>query len=91
MLSQALHLTRGAGASTWATSCGRRALIGLLTELAVDPRSQVLMATHSPVLAAVPGATVLQLDEQGLSPTSWQDLDMVDHYRRFLDSPPRYL
>ena len=49
------------------------------------------MATHSPVLAAVPGATVLQLDEQGLSPTSWQDLDMVDHYRRFLDSPPRYL
>jgi predicted ATPase len=67
------------------------ALVGLLAELAADPRSQVLMATHSPVLAAVPGATLLQLDEQGLSPTSWQDVDVVDHHRRFLDSPPRYL
>jgi predicted ATPase len=67
------------------------ALVGQLAELAADPRSQVLLATHSPVLASVPGATVLQLGEDGIAPTVWQDLDVVDHYRRFLDAPERYL
>lgn len=67
------------------------ALVGQLAELAADPRSQVLMATHSPVLAAVPGATLLQLDEHGITPTAWDELSVVDHYRRFLDEPMRYL
>jgi predicted ATPase len=66
-------------------------LIGLLAELVSDPRSQVLLATHSPVLAALPGATVLQLDESGLTPTTWEELAVVDHYRRFLGSPLQYL
>ncbi len=66
-------------------------LAGLLAELAADPRSQVLLATHSPVLAAIPGATVLQLDEHGLTPTAWDDLAVVDHYRRFLGAPMQYL
>ena len=60
-------------------------LVGLLAELARRPRAQVLLATHSPVLAAIPGATVLQLDENGLTPTAWEDLAVVDHYRRFLE------
>ncbi|HEU5486766.1 MAG TPA: AAA family ATPase [Microlunatus sp.] len=67
------------------------ALVGQLAELAGDPRSQVLLATHSPILAAVPGATLLQLDEHGITTTAWKDLDVVDHYRRFLDGPGRYL
>lgn len=67
------------------------ALVGQLAELAADSRSQVLMATHSPVLAAVPGATILQLDETGITPTAWDDLAVVDHYRRFLEAPLRYL
>jgi len=66
-------------------------LVGLLAELAADPRAQVLLATHSPVLAAIPGATVLQLDENGITPTTWEDLAVVDHYRRFLGSPVKYL
>lgn len=66
-------------------------LVGLLAELAGDPRAQVLMATHSPVLAAIPGATLLQLDADGITPTSWEDLSVVDHYRRFLQAPQQYL
>ena len=66
-------------------------LIGLLAEVAADPRAQVLLATHSPVLAALPGATVLQLDDNGITPTTWEDLAVVDHYRRFLGSPMQYL
>lgn len=67
------------------------ALVGQLAELAADPRSQVLLATHSPILAAIPGATLLQLDEQGITPTHWEALDVVDHHRRFLEAPMRYL
>ena len=66
-------------------------LVGLLAELATDPRAQVLLATHSPVLAAIPGATVLQLDSAGITQTSWEDLTVVDHYRRFLHAPQQYL
>ena len=66
-------------------------LVDHLSELAADPRSQVIMATHSPVLAATPGADLLQLDADGLHPTSWADLAVVDHYRRFLAEPKRYL
>ena len=66
-------------------------LVGQLLELAADPQSQVIMATHSPVLAATPGAVLLQLDAAGLHPTTWADLAVVDHYRRFLAEPQRYL
>lgn len=66
-------------------------LVGLLAELVTDPRTQVLLATHSPVLAAIPGATLLQLDDDGITPTAWEDLAVVDHYRRFLQAPQQYL
>ncbi|MGI8458457.1 MAG: AAA family ATPase [Propionibacteriaceae bacterium] len=67
------------------------ALVGQLAELTAEPQSQVLMATHSPILTAVPGADLWQLDGDGLSRTSWADLSVVDHYRRFLDRPEAYL
>ncbi len=66
-------------------------LVGHLAELARDELSQVIVATHSPIVAATPGATLLQLDDDGLTPSSWEDLAIVDHYRRFLDGPTRYL
>lgn len=66
-------------------------LVGQLAELAADPRTQVIMATHSPVLAAIPGADLRQLDDQGMTPVTWAELAVVDHYRRFLADPERYL
>ncbi len=38
-------------------------LVGLVADLASTGTAQVVVATHSPVVAAVPGATVLQLDD----------------------------
>jgi predicted ATPase len=32
-----------------------------------------------------------QLDEGGIRETMWEDLAVVDHYRRFIDAPERYL
>ena len=55
------------------------------------PGVQVVLATHSPILTALPGATILELDGDGFHESSWADLDVVDHYRRFLAAPQRYL
>lgn len=66
-------------------------LVALLLELADRHGAQVLMATHSPILASVPGAAVYELSDEGMHRARWEDLAMVDHYRRYLDAPERYL
>lgn len=68
------------------------ALLGeLLDGPLQEPGAQVVIATHSPILAALPGARILELDEDGIHPRQWDELDMVDHYRRFIEAPERYL
>ncbi len=57
----------------------------------VDDGGQVLCATHSPVLAALPGAQILEVGEWGIRPAEWGDLEIVNHWRSFLQDPPRYL
>ena len=53
--------------------------------------SQVIMATHSPLLGALPGATTLELGEWGIRQVPWSDLDLVQSWRDFLTAPQRYL
>jgi predicted ATPase len=53
--------------------------------------SQVLLATHSPVLAAVPGATVYELDGGGFTARVWDELDLVQDWAAFFDDPRRLL
>ncbi|WP_286175923.1 AAA family ATPase [Arthrobacter sp. NEB 688] len=66
-------------------------LVAELTEMARRPRTQVVVATHSPVLAAIPGALLLELGEHGVRESTWDELDVVAHHRGFLDAPRRYL
>lgn len=70
------------------TSC--LGLVGVLDELARNG-SQVLCATHSPLLTALPGAAVLELSSNGYALRQWEDLALVDHWRRYLNDPRRYL
>ncbi|MBB6629459.1 AAA family ATPase [Nocardioides sp. KIGAM211] len=67
--------------------------LGLMSTLAgvVADGGQVLCATHSPVLAAMPGATILEVGEWGLRRTTWNDLELVQHWKAYLDAPGRYL
>ena len=53
--------------------------------------AQVVVATHSPLLTALPGATILELGEHGIRRTSWDDLEIVAHWRQFLGRPGTYL
>ncbi len=64
--------------------------MGALHEVA-EGGGQILCATHSPVLAALPGATILELGEWGYRRTTWDELELVQHWKAYLDSPGRYL
>jgi predicted ATPase len=66
------------------------ALVDLLARLA-SGGAQVLCATHSPLLTALPGATILELDDAGYRRTAWEDLAVVGHWRSYLGDPRRYL
>jgi len=69
---------------------GSLALLQHLHDL-VRSGSQVILSTHSPLLAALPGATVYEVGEWGLRECAWEDLDLVVAWRGFLDAPQRYL
>ena len=66
------------------------ALLVLLAD-AVAAGSQVVLATHSPLLAAAPGARVLELSAAGIAERAWDDLDLVTDWREFLTAPARWL
>jgi predicted ATPase len=66
------------------------ALIALLHDLARED-SQVIVATHSPIVAAVPGARLLELGDWGIRQAEWRDLEIVHSWRGFLNDPTQYL
>ncbi|GGI91183.1 AAA family ATPase [Pseudarthrobacter scleromae] len=70
---------------------GCLSLLGVLKDLLASGESQVIMSTHSPVLAALPGARILEVGPWGLRPRGWEELDLVGSWRSFLDAPQRYL
>jgi predicted ATPase len=65
-------------------------LVALLHDLAVE-QSQVVVATHSPIVAAVPGAHVLELGDWGIREARWDDLEIVHSWRDFLNDPTQHL
>ena len=70
------------------TSC-----LGLIALLAQIPTEglQAIVATHSPLIAATPGATVFEVGEWGMRRVAYEDLALVQSWRDFLANPERYL
>ena len=50
----------------------------LLARMDANGMSQVIMATHAPILMALPGARLLRLSKYGLEPVALED---TEHYR----------
>ena len=69
---------------------GALALVAVLVRAAAAG-AQFVIATHSPILLATPGARIYELDERGLAPCGYDDLDTVRLMRGFLEAPERYL
>ena len=53
--------------------------------------SQFLIATHSPILMAYPGACIYQLSETGISQVNYRDTEHYQLTRRFLEAPERMM
>ncbi|GAA4555124.1 AAA family ATPase [Planotetraspora kaengkrachanensis] len=69
---------------------GCMAVLARIADL-VRQGSQFVIATHSPILLALPGATILQLDGDGVASVAYDDALPVTLTREFLTSPERYL
>lgn len=64
-------------------------LVALLHDLA-QAGAQVVVATHSPMIAAIPGASLLELGDWGIRAARWDELDLVRHWQLFLAEPDSY-
>ena len=53
--------------------------------------SQIVMATHSPILMAYPGALIYELTDAGIARAEYEELESVRVMRAFLASPDRML
>jgi predicted ATPase len=54
-------------------------------------QAQFIIATHSPIVMAYPGAAILSMDGGTIEPIAYDDLEHVRIMRGFLDHPERYL
>jgi predicted ATPase len=53
--------------------------------------SQFVIATHSPIILAYPGATIYELSPQGVMKTTYEDLEHVQVTRNFLNRTDVFL
>lgn len=65
-------------------------LLALLKQM-VAQQAQFIIATHSPILMAYPGATILHFENGSVSPAAYDDLEHVQITHDFLAAPERYL
>ncbi|MFC1997771.1 AAA family ATPase, partial [Chloroflexota bacterium] len=64
--------------------------LSLLNEM-VERESQFLIATHSPIVMAYPGARILSFDHTPLQSVEWESLEHVTLMRDFLNNPGNFL
>ncbi|WP_213815025.1 ATP-binding cassette domain-containing protein [Glaciihabitans sp. dw_435] len=70
---------------------GCLSLLAMLENKLADGDSQVIMSTHSPILAALPGAAIYEVGPWGLRRQDWQQLGLVENWKSFLEAPARFL
>jgi predicted ATPase len=66
------------------------ALVAMMKDM-VEQGCQFLVATHSPILMAYPGATILSLDELPITKIAFDDIEHVKILRMFLNDPDNFL
>jgi predicted ATPase len=69
------------------TSClGLAALLHDLTQAG----AQAVVATHSPIVAAIPGASILELGDWGIRSARWEELHLVQAWLLFMTEPASF-
>ena len=57
----------------------------------IDEGCQFIIATHSPMLMAFPGAQILSLDQNPIRQLEWEEVEHVRLMKRFFQDPKNYL
>ena len=67
------------------------ALISFIKQHLDVTQSQFIIATHSPILMAYPGATIYEIKEDGMNQVALEDTEHFSVTRNFLNNPEAYL
>lgn len=66
-------------------------LLRLLNKIQQSKNAQVIMATHSPILMALPGAKVLEVTRLGLEEVDYRDTSHFKLYQSFANDPEQFI
>lgn len=65
--------------------------LSMLKDMADNHNAQFIIATHSPILMAFPGAVILSFDHNPVQPVAYDQLEHVTLTRDFLNNPQSFL
>lgn len=66
-------------------------LISLLTELVKHQQAQVIIATHSPIMMGIPGATIYEIREGKIQQVQYEDTEHYQITKAFLENREAFL
>jgi predicted ATPase len=66
-------------------------LLNLIAGMSRAGHAQFIIATHSPILLACPGARIYSFDRVPIAPIAYRDTDHYRVYRDFLDDPSAFM
>ncbi|MEK4200159.1 AAA family ATPase [Cytobacillus sp. FSL K6-0265] len=67
------------------------AFLRIMHDIVSTEESQLIIATHSPILLGFPGATILNFDKGRIAETTYEETDHYQITRYFLENRERYL
>lgn len=66
-------------------------LLRILNRIHERANSQVIMATHSPILMALPSARILEITKHGIHETQFRDTQHFKLYKSFTEDPEGFI
>jgi predicted ATPase len=66
-------------------------LLSMLKTMVEDQGAQFIIATHSPLLMAFPGAMIYSFDAEVMRPIAYHEVEHVTVMKAFLNNPERFL
>jgi len=76
------------------TALSPRSQVGLaklLQEMGQAGHAQFIVATHSPILLACPGARIFSFDHSMVRPITYEETDYYRLYKAFMNNPEKFL
>jgi predicted ATPase len=75
------------------TALSAQSILGLLAMLKqmIEEGAQFIIATHSPILLAYPGASIMSFDRYPVSEVAYDDVAQVTLVRSFLNNPDAFV